>query len=117
MTHDDGLGAIGLRERSDLHVALLSMRDGQHATVFGVEGAQAVRIVARVQAVDQSQIREVIDVGFDGEDDDHARKQQTAMLLMSLPVSFGVVWYTYTSLRSFTALTSLPKESSPMHFS
>jgi hypothetical protein len=73
MTHDHGFRAIGLGERSDFHVALLSVRNGQHATVFRVERAQAVRIVAGVEAIDQCQIREVIDIGFDGEDDDHPK--------------------------------------------
>ena len=48
MAHDDGLRAVGFRERSDLDVALLGVRDGEHAGVLGVEGAEAVWIVARV---------------------------------------------------------------------
>ena len=65
MAHDDGLGAIGFGERSDFDVAFLSVRDGEHAGVLGVEGAQAVRIVARVEAVYQGQVGEVVDVCFD----------------------------------------------------
>ena len=48
MAHNDSLCSVGLGERSDLDVALLSVRDSEHARVLGVEGAQAVWIVARV---------------------------------------------------------------------
>ena len=48
MAHDDGLCTVGLGERSDLDVALLRVRDGEHARVLRVEGAQAVWIVARI---------------------------------------------------------------------
>ena len=53
MAHDDGFGAVGLSEGSDFDVAFLGMRDGEHAGVLGVEGAEAVRIIARVEAVYQ----------------------------------------------------------------
>ena len=65
MAHDDSLCTVGLGERSDLDMALLGVRDGEHAGVLGVEGAQAVRIVARVEAVYQGQVGEVVDVCFD----------------------------------------------------
>ena len=48
MAHDDSLCTVRLGERSDLDMALLGVRDGEHAGVLGVESAQAVWIVARV---------------------------------------------------------------------
>ena len=71
MAHNDGLGPC-VREGSHLHVSLLCVGNGEHAGVLRVQCAQAIRIVARVQAVNQRQVCEVVDVGFDGEDDDHA---------------------------------------------
>ena len=71
MTHDDGFSAVGLGKGSDFDVAFLGVRDGEHAGVLGVEGAEAARIIARVEAVYQGQVGEVVDVSLDGKDDDN----------------------------------------------
>ena len=71
MAHDDGFSAVGLGEGSDFDVAFLGVRDGEHAGVLGVEGAEAARIIARVEAVYQGQVGKVVDVGLDGKDDNN----------------------------------------------
>ena len=71
VAHDDGFDAA-LREGPHLDVALLRVRDGEHAGALAVERAQSVRVVAGVEAVDEGEVGEVVDVGFHGEDDDDA---------------------------------------------
>ena len=71
MTHDDGFSSC-VRKRSHLDTSLLCMGDGEHAGVFRVERAQAIGVVARVQAVYQGEVGKVVHVGFHCEDDDHS---------------------------------------------
>ena len=78
MAHDDSLNAF-VRESSYLDMALLSVRNGQHACAFRVQGTQAIRIVTSVQAIDQCQISEVVNVCFDGQDDDHTVRKRDSL--------------------------------------
>ena len=61
-----------VRKGSNLDMSFFSVGDREHAAAFTVESAEAVRVVTGVQAVDQSKISEVIDVSFDGKDDNHS---------------------------------------------
>ena len=73
MTHDNGLDPL-VSEGSHLDVTFLSVRDGQHAGAFAVKGAETVRVIARVQAVDQSQICKVVHICLNGKYNHHANK-------------------------------------------
>ena len=105
MTHYDGFDTL-VSESSHLNMALLCVRDSEHAVAFAIQGAKTIWVVARIQTVDQGQIGKVVHICFNSKDDDHATNRGV----------IWIFWSTYTSLRSLTALTSLPKESSPMHF-
>lgn len=68
---DDRLHSL-LREGPHLDMALLCVRNGESAAALTVESAKPVRIVASVQTVDQSQVREVVNVGLHCEDNDNS---------------------------------------------
>ena len=75
MAHDDGLNSL-VSEGSYLNVALLCVRDGQHASAFTVESAQAIRVIARVQAVNQRQVGEIVNIGLNCEHYDDTKDEK-----------------------------------------
>lgn len=74
VAHDDGFHAL-VRKGAHLHVAFLRVGDREHAVALGVQCAEAIRVVARVEAVNQGEVREIVDIGLHGEDDDHAARE------------------------------------------
>ena len=112
MAHDYGFNAL-ICKGSYFHVAFLCMWNSQHAVSLTIEGAQAARVVTSIQAVNQCQISEIVYVSLYSENDNHSAHIQVKKDRNQQRESLD----TYTSLRSLTAFTSLPKESSPMHFS
>lgn len=74
MASNDGLDSF-LGKGSHLHVALLSVGDRQSAAALAVQGAQAVGIVAGIEAVDQGQVGEVVYVSLHCENDHHSAQR------------------------------------------
>ena len=74
MAHDDGLNTL-VSEGSDLYVALLCVRDCEHAASFTVEGAESIWVITCVEAVDERKVGKVVHVCFDGQDDHNAKQK------------------------------------------
>lgn len=67
MTLDDRLELLVGAEGANLYLAFVCVGNGEHGrTIYRVwvQGAQTKRIVAGVEAVDQREVREIIDVDF-----------------------------------------------------
>ena len=71
VAHDNGFNAL-ICKGSYFHVALFCVWNRQHAVSLTIKGAKAARVVTSVQAVNQCQVGEIVNVCLYSENDNHS---------------------------------------------